>query len=256
MLLSVMGVNKRFGGVEALKDVEFQVEEGDLVGILGPNGAGKSTLFDVLSGVIRPSSGKILFRGEDIVGLKPHQIVQRGLIRTFQANRLFRSTSVLGNVEISCHNGGRASMFAGVIGHLSERQRSGEAKKRAEDIIRLMGLEAVTGELARNLPHGYQRALGVAIALGPEPRLLCLDEPLTGMNIDEVRFMTDLINRLRGEGITILLVEHHVRAVMEICGRIIVLNFGKKIAEGTVDQIRSNKNVIEAYLGKDQEYAA
>lgn len=248
-LLEVVKVTKRFGGLEALKDVDLQLEFGELVGLIGPNGAGKSTLFDVLSGVARPTSGKVFFQGEDITGMRPHRIAEKGLVRTFQVTRLFMNLPVLANVEIACHIPAKTNVVGDVVGVSSVKQKEHEMRQVAVDIVKLAGLETVRGELAKSLPHGYQRALGVAIALAARPKLLCLDEPVTGMNIEETQFMTDLISRVRQEGITILLVEHTMRVVMGICDRIVVLNFGRKIAEGKADDIRDNKDVIEAYLG-------
>jgi len=255
-ILEVAGVTKRFGGLEALRDVGLKVEAGELAGLIGPNGAGKSTLFDVLSGVTRPTSGKVFFQGEDITGMKPHRIAEKGLVRTFQATRLFSNLSVLANVYIACHIPARTNIAGDVMGLPSVRQRENEAQERAMDIVRLAGLELVKDELAKNLPHGYQRTLGVAIALATGPKLLCLDEPVTGMNIEEIQFMIGLIEKIRQRGITILLVEHHMRVVMGICDKIVVLNFGMKIAEGKPDEIQGNKDVIESYLGRPEEDAA
>jgi len=206
----------------------------------------------VLSGVTRPTIGKVFFQGENITGMKPHRIVEKGLTRTFQATNLFVNLSVLVNIQIGCHIPAKQNIAGEVIGLPSARKRESAAQQRAIDILKLLGLEGVSDELAKNLPHGYQRALGVAIALATEPKLLCLDEPVTGMNAEEVRFMMGLIEKIRKEGITILLVEHHMRVVMGICDRIIVINFGRKIAEGKPDEIRGNKDVVEAYLGRTE----
>jgi len=252
-ILEVVKVTKRFGGLEALKDVDLQIESGMITGLIGPNGAGKTTLFDVLSGVTRPTRGKVFFRGEDITRMSPHRIAEKGLVRTFQATKLYANLSVLANVNIACHIPVRANIIGDIIGLPSAKRREKEAWQRAVEIVELVGLETVSQELAKNLPHGYQRALGVAIALATGPKLLCLDEPVTGMNVEETRFMMGLIERIRKEGITILLVEHAMKVVMGICDRIAVLNFGNKIAEGKPDEIQSNKEVIEAYLGRLEE---
>jgi len=255
-ILEAKGITKRFGGLEALNNVDLRVEAGQLVGLIGPNGAGKSTFFNVLSGVTRPTSGKILFDGEDITGMKPHRIAGKGLVRTFQATRLFANLSVVENAQIACHIPARTNIVGDLIGLPAVTRREGEARERALDIVKLAGLETVSGELAKNLSHGYQRALGVAIALATKPRLLCLDEPVTGMNDDETRFMTGFIERIREGGITIILVEHAMKVVMGICDKVVCLNFGRKIAEGTCQDIQCNKDVIEAYLGRPEEDAA
>lgn len=252
-ILRVVKITKRYGGLEALKDVDFQVESEEIAGLIGPNGAGKTTFFNVISGVTHPTSGKVYFQGGDITGMKPHQIAKKGLVRTFQATRLFTNLSALANVQIACHTCDKASTVGDVIGLPFAKQRKSEMQQRAIDIVRLVGLEGVSEELAKNLPHGYQRALGVAIALAPEPKLLCLDEPVTGMNIEETRFMIGLIQRIRQEGITVIVIEHAIKVVMGLCDKITVLNFGRKIAEGKPDEIQSNKEVIEAYLGRPED---
>ena len=249
-ILDADKVTMRFGGLVALDQVSLQVEAGEILGVIGPNGAGKSTLYNVLSGVYQPTSGQIFFQGENITARKPHIIAQKGLVRTYQASKLFMSLSVLENIRIGCHIPAKTRIFGDVFRASSVRRNESEAQQRANDILKLAGLGGIADELARNLPHGYQRALGVAIGLAAKPKVLCLDEPLTGMNFEERRYMLGLIEQIRREGITILLVEHDVKSVMGVCDRIVVLNFGKKIAEGKADEIKNNKDVIEAYLGK------
>jgi len=255
-LLEVVKVTKSFGGLDALKDVDIQVESGELVGLIGPNGAGKSTLFNAISGVAGPTSGKVFFQGKDITRAKTHQIAEMGLVRIFQATRLFYKLTVLENIQVASHIPAKTNIAGDIFFSPSVRQREREAQQKAIDLVKLVGLETVSGELANNLPHGYQRALGIALALAAEPKLLCLDEPVTGMNIEETKFMVNLIEKVRKEGITILLVEHAMRVVMGICDRIVVLNFGRKIAEGKPDEIQSNNDVIEAYLGRPEEDVA
>lgn len=254
-ILEVAKVSKNFGGVRALTDIDLRIESGELLGIIGPNGAGKTTFFNIISGVMAPSSGKIFFLDEDITRMKPNQIAKRGLVRTFQATRLFGNLSVLENIRIACHIPAKANIFGDVFGFPSSRRREYEIRKKAFDIVKLAGLENVHTELAKNLPHGHQRALGVAIALAARPTLLCLDEPVTGMNAEETRFMMRFVERMRQEGITVLLIEHSMKVVMGICTRVVVLNFGKRIAEGTCAEIQNNKAVIEAYLGRPEEDA-
>jgi len=252
-ILEVHQLSKRFGGVEALSQVDLAVEPGEVIGVIGPNGAGKSTFFNLLSGVMKPSAGKVVFEGHDVTGMKPHGIAKRGLVRTFQGTVLFADLSVFDNVLVACHVPARTNLVADVIGLPAVRRRELEMRQRAEEIVELAGLTAVTTKLARDLPHGHQRALGVAAALATDPKLLCLDEPVTGMNADEIEAMMGFIERIRQQGITILLVEHAMRVVMSVCERIMVLNFGRKIAEGTCNEVQCDAAVIEAYLGRSDD---
>jgi len=252
-ILEVHQLSKRFGGVEALSQVDLAVEPGEVIGVIGPNGAGKSTFFNLLSGVMKPSAGKVIFEGHDVTGMKPHGIAKRGLVRTFQGTVLFADLSVFDNVLVACHVPARTNLVADVIGLPAVRRRELEMRQRAEEIVELAGLTAVRTKLARDLPHGHQRALGVAAALATDPKLLCLDEPVTGMNADEIEAMMGFIERIRQQGITILLVEHAMRVVMSVCERIMVLNFGRKIAEGTCNEVQCDAAVIEAYLGRSDD---
>jgi len=252
-ILEVQNLSKKFGGVEALSQVDLVVEPGEVIGVIGPNGAGKSTFFNLLSGVMKPSGGKVVFQGHDVTGMKPHRIAKRGLVRTFQSTLLFSDLSVFDNILVASHIPARANLVADVIGLPVVRHRESETRQRAEDIIELAGLTAVRSKLARDLPHGHQRALGVAVALATDPKLLCLDEPVTGMNAEEIEAMMGFIERIRLQGITILLVEHAMRVVMSVCERIMVLNFGRKIAEGTCNEVQCDTAVIEAYLGRPDE---
>ena len=252
-ILEVQKLGKRFGGVDALTDVDLAVEPGEIIGVIGPNGAGKSTFFNVLSGVMKPSSGKVVFDGHDITGRKPHKIAKRGLVRTFQGTVLFNDLSVYDNILVACHIPARPNLPADLLGLPSVRAREKDMREQVEAIIELAGLSTVRDKLAHDLPHGHQRALGVAVALATQPKLLCLDEPVTGMNAEEIAAMMGFIARIRERGITILLVEHSMKVVMSICERIMVLNFGGKIAEGTPEQVQNNEDVIEAYLGRPDE---
>ena len=249
-LLKVEKITKIFVGLIALKDVDFSIKKGELVGLIGPNGAGKSTMFNVLSGFYRPTSGNVFFLGEDITGMKTHKIVRKGLIRTFQQTKLFMELTVLENVKIACDIYEEISTIGDILGIASCRRSKAKSLEDSRRIIKLCGLEEVSDMRPKNLPHGFQRALGIAIAVAAHPKLLCLDEPVTGMNFEEIKFIINLINKLREEGTTILLVEHTMRVIMEICDRVIVLNFGEKIAEGGTAEIRKNVDVVEAYLGK------
>jgi len=252
-ILEVQSLSKKFGGVEALSQVDLSVEPGEVIGVIGPNGAGKSTFFNLLSGVMKPSAGKVVFEGHDVTGMKPHGIAKRGLVRTFQGTVLFSDLSVFDNVLVASHIPARANLVADVVGSPTVRRRELEMRQRAEEIVEMAGLTAVRTKIARDLPHGYQRALGVAAALATDPKLLCLDEPVTGMNADEIEAMMGFIERIRQQGITILLVEHAMRVVMSVCERIMVLNFGKKIAEGTCNEVQCDAAVVEAYLGRPDD---
>lgn len=252
-ILKTEKLTMRFGGLEALKDVDITVDEGEIVGLIGPNGAGKSTFFNVISGFYRPSEGKVFFTGKDITRKGPHRVADMGLVRTFQATKLFMTLPVIENIEIACHIPAKTHLLGDLVGLPGVRRRERQARERVTEIIKLTGLKRVQNELPRNLPHGYQRSLGVAIGLAAEPKLLCLDEPVTGMNIEERHQMMETIKRMRDIGLTILLVEHSMRTVMGVCDRIVVLNFGEKIAEGTPEEIQCEECVIEAYLGSQDE---
>jgi len=245
-LLEAHSLSKHFGGLAAVNSLDLTVEGGEIVGLIGPNGAGKTTCFNLLSGFLRPTSGSVVFAGEDITGRRPHRIVARGLVRTFQLATLFQELTVLENVLLGLHlharMGLRQLLFSRRIFPPEEISLSGE-------VLEFTGLAAHAEQLARNLPHGYQRALGIAMALAARPRLLLLDEPVTGMNLSESGQVMSLIKKIRDGGTTILLVEHNMKAVMGTCDRIVVLNFGRKLAEGTPAAVSTNADVIAAYLG-------
>jgi branched-chain amino acid transport system ATP-binding protein len=252
-LLEMSGLTKRFGGVAAVDNLSAVVGSGEVVGLIGPNGAGKTTVFNLISGVLKPSVGQIVFLGEDITGLKTSEIARRGLVRTFQSTVLFKDYTVLENVVMGRHLHAGIGFFQDVFNSSSTREKRGRIEKRAEEIVHFMGLEQYRDELAKNLPHGHQRALGIGIALASEPMFLMLDEPTSGMNMEEKETIMGLVGRIRERGITILVVEHDMKVVMGLCQRIVVLNFGVKIAEGSPDEIRANQDVIQAYLGAEEK---
>ncbi|HSD35816.1 MAG TPA: ABC transporter ATP-binding protein [Alphaproteobacteria bacterium] len=246
-LLELDRVSKRFGGLTAVRDLSFHVEEGEIRGLIGPNGAGKTTTFNVISGFYRPTSGSIRYRGRTISGLGASRIAEDGLVRTFQSTTLFHEMTVFENMLVGCHLQARTGLFAALFGLDGPRRRAAEA--RALQVLRFLGLEQRRDDVAANLPHGLQKALGLGIALAGEPKLLLLDEPFAGMNSEETRTMMGLVRRIREEGVTILLVEHDMQAVMGLCDRITVLNFGVLLAEGSPQEIRAHPEVVEAYLG-------
>ncbi|KAB1074379.1 ABC transporter ATP-binding protein [Methylobacterium planeticum] len=247
-ILSVEHVGVRFGGLVAIADLHFDVQPGEIVSLIGPNGAGKTTAFNVMTGFLRPSQGVVRFRGTALAGLQPHEIVRLGLSRTFQRTSVFPDDSVLDNVLIGLHRRTPARLLDTLLG----RDRASERRLRAEarDLLDRVGLTARADEKAGALAYGEQRLVGVALALATEPAMLLLDEPVSGMNASETRVFVGLIRAIRERGVTILLVEHDMPMVMAVSDRIAVLNYGRLIAQGPPEAIRSDPAVIEAYLGQ------
>lgn len=253
-LLELKSLSKNFGGLAAVNGLNLMVDEGEILGLIGPNGAGKTSVFNLISGVFPPTSGKIYFKGEDITGLRPDQIAKKGLTRTFQTTTLLHLFPVVVNVMLGCHLKSNVTFPGALFNSKRYQQREKAMQARTMEIIHLLELDAWAGHPAQDLPHGYQRALGVAIALASEPRLLLLDEPVAGMNPEESAHMMGLIRKIRDKyGLTLILVEHDMSAVMGLCERITVLSFGQKLAEGTPQEIKHNPAVIDAYLGSEDD---
>ena len=252
-ILEVQSLTKRFGGLAAVNDVAFSVDPGQIFTIIGPNGAGKSTLFKLIASFLRPTSGEVIFDGERISALAPHVAARKGVVRTFQETTIFKDMSVRDNVVIAHHLRSQASLPGFYFASATARADEARFRDSAEEILDYLGLGHVMEEIARNLPHGYLRALGMAIGLAAQPKVLLLDEPFAGMNQEETRQAVERVYGIRDRGVTVLLVEHDMAAVMKISDRIVVLNFGQKIAEGTPHEIQNNEAVIEAYLGREDE---
>jgi branched-chain amino acid transport system ATP-binding protein len=254
VLLALGGLSHNFGGLAAVSDLDLAVERGQVVGLIGPNGAGKTTVFNLVSGVLSPSRGRIVFKGVAIAGRPPYVIVRRGLARTFQIPTLFHSFSVLDNVRLGAYPRRRRSLLAVVRGRAPALDEA-EVETQAIEILRFLRLEAVRDERVKNLPHGDQKKVELAVALASSPELLLLDEPFAGLSADEIEDMSGHIQRLRRAGVTFVVVEHNMRALMRIADRVAVLNFGRKIAEGTPREISQNPEVIRAYLGTKRRAA-
>jgi len=251
-LLEIRALSRYFGGLAAVDNLEMDVHESEIMGLIGPNGAGKTTLFNVINGFLPPTSGEVKFKNEIISRLKPHEIAARGIGRTFQQSVLFMESTVFENVFTGFHMNYNTGLLSQFLHTSSVRKEESSIRQKTMETLEFMGLAGLKGELAKNLPHGHQRLLGICVALASNPVLLMLDEPVTGMNPGETEVAIKLITQLRDRGMTIIIVEHDMRAVMTLCDRIVALNYGKKLTEGLPEEIQKNQEVIEAYLGKEE----
>lgn len=248
-LLQIQCISKSYGGLIAVKELNMEVYQGEILALIGPNGAGKTTTFNLITGFCHPSIGEILFKGEEITHLPPHDIARKGVVRSFQANVLFMDKTVRENVLMGFHAKHQSNIFQELVNTKTYRQDKKRIESKAEEIMEFLHLASFRDQLAKNLSHGHQRILGVAVALAAGPELLLLDEPVAGLNDEETAATMKMVKQIQEQGITILLVEHDMKAVMENCQRIVVMEFGSKICEGSPAEITCNEQVIKAYLG-------
>ena len=248
-MLELQGLTKHFGGLVALSDLDLAVTEGEILGIIGPNGAGKTTLFNVISGVYRPTRGSVIFEGKDITGLRMDRIARRGLVRTFQQSNLWQGFSVMDSLRMAFHMTSGISFINDVFNTVSSQRKERDINEKAMEVLKLVGMDHIKDQIADTCSHGYQKTLSLAIGLVSRPPLLLLDEPTVALSPERLTAIIDLIRKIREQGTTVVIIEHNMRVIFNICDRIVVLNYGTKLAEGSPSEVRENKDVITAYLG-------
>lgn len=249
-MLETKGLTKLFGGLSAVDRLHLRVEQGDIMGLIGPNGSGKTTALNLITGFLKPTEGSVTYEGQDVTGLEPHELARKGLVRTFQITTLFENLTVRDNILHGSHLANPTTLMGALVRSGRYRRQRADMEARARELLALVGLEQRIDSVARDLSAGEHRYLEIAIALAANPRMVLLDEPATGLNPEEAAYLMDLIRTLSREGVTILLVEHNMRLITNICTRITVLNFGAKIAEGTPGEIVDDEAVVTAYLGR------
>jgi len=254
-LLELKGVTKAFGGVVAVNNLDLRVNQGEILGVIGPNGAGKTTLFNVVSGFLPATAGKVIFRGENIAGLKPNIIAKKGIVRTFQLMNLWRDFTVMDTMRIALHMKSGVGFWGAVFNTSSTRRKERNVDERAMEVLRFLGMDNLKDRIAKTLSHGYQRTLSLGIAVATAPPLLLLDEPVTALNPERTNNILELIKQLRDAGSTVMIIEHNMRAIFYVCDRIAVMNSGIKIAEGIPSEVRDDPVVVSAYLGVKKHVA-
>lgn len=248
-ILEIKKLSKYFGGVAAVDNLDVNFHEAKITGIIGPNGAGKTTLFNLITGFYQPNSGKVIFKGEDITGLKPHEITQKGIVRTFQTTTLLMRSTVLENVLTAFHLHYKTAIWKAFLHTRSSRNEERATRQRALEVVEFLGLASHKDKLAQNLSSGLQKLLAIAIGYATSPKLLLLDEPVTTLSPDKVEMVMKVISNVRNAGTTILIIEHNMKAIMDYCDTITVLAYGKKLVEGSAKEVAENNEVIESYLG-------